>query len=132
MEMSKDHFNSLDHIIGVDDAGRKWELSPGTIKNYCSEGRLIAKKMGKTWIIDQNQPDPRRKVETELLEITSDYNSILSSQLSQYEKDRAYAELMTKMEKKYHVPIFKDKTYEKNNPLVIELYRRISMSRDSL
>lgn len=130
--MSKNSFNSLDHVIGVDDAGRKWKLSPGTIKNYCSEGRLVAKKMGKTWIIDQNQPDPRRKIEPELLEITSEYNRILSSQLNQYEKDKAYAGIMTKMEQKYYIPIFKDNTYEKNNSSLMELYRRISISRDSL
>lgn len=44
----------LNHIIGVDEASRMLNLSPGTVKNYCAEGKIIAKKIGKTWVIDKN------------------------------------------------------------------------------
>lgn len=48
----------LESVIGVEEAAEKWGLSPGTVKNYCAEGRIIAKKIGKTWVIDANQPNP--------------------------------------------------------------------------
>lgn len=48
----------LESVIGVEEAAEKWGLSPGTVKNYCAEGRVIAKKIGKTWVIDANQPNP--------------------------------------------------------------------------
>ncbi len=131
-EMTENHFNSLDYILGADDAARKWNLSPGTIKNYCSEGRLIAKKVGKTWVIDRNQPDPKRRIQMELIEITSRYNRVLSSQRDQYEKDKAYAAIMTDMEKQFQIPMMKDEGYEKDHSDILDLYRRISMSRESL
>lgn len=51
---------SLDNIIGVDEASKLWGLSPGTIKNYCADGKIIAKKIGKTWVIDKTQDNPSR------------------------------------------------------------------------
>ncbi|MDR9852908.1 type I-C CRISPR-associated protein Cas8c/Csd1 [Paenibacillus sp. VCA1] len=51
--------HDLDNVIGVEEASELWGLSPGTIKNYCAEGRISAKKIGKTWVIDKNQNNPR-------------------------------------------------------------------------
>lgn len=48
----------LDNIMGVNEASELWGLSPGTIKNYCAEGRIKAKKIDNRWIIDKNQPNP--------------------------------------------------------------------------
>lgn len=53
--------NSLDNVMGVDEASELWKLSPGYIKNLCADGKLKAKKIGKTWIIDKNQPHPSKK-----------------------------------------------------------------------
>lgn len=50
----------LDNIIGVEEASKLWGLSPGTIKNYCAEGKIISKKIGKTWVIDKNQENPSK------------------------------------------------------------------------
>lgn len=50
----------LDRIIGVNEASELWGLSPGYIKNLCSEGKIISKKIGKTWVIDKEQPNPRK------------------------------------------------------------------------
>ncbi|MBP1970993.1 excisionase family DNA binding protein [Virgibacillus natechei] len=47
--------NSLEDIIGVEEAARILGLSPGTIKNYCASGKIEAKKIGKTWVIDKNK-----------------------------------------------------------------------------
>lgn len=48
----------LESVIGVEEAAELWGLSPGTVKNYCAEGRVFAKKIGKTWVIDKDQPNP--------------------------------------------------------------------------
>lgn len=53
--------NDLNNVIGVDEASKLWGLSAGTIKNYCAEGKVKAKKIGKTWIIDKNQENPSEK-----------------------------------------------------------------------
>jgi Helix-turn-helix domain len=49
----------LDNIMGVEEAAEMWGLAPGTVKNYCAEGKIKARKIGKTWVIDQNQDNPR-------------------------------------------------------------------------
>lgn len=48
----------LENVMGVDEAAELWGLSAGTIKNYCAEGKVEAKKIGKTWIINKNQENP--------------------------------------------------------------------------
>lgn len=52
--------NTLDNVMGVEDASDLWGLKPGTIKNYCADGIVQAKKIGKTWVIDKNQPNPKK------------------------------------------------------------------------
>ncbi|MCY9066618.1 helix-turn-helix domain-containing protein [Bacillus inaquosorum] len=54
----------LDKIIGVDEASKLWDLSPGYIKNLCAHGKLECKKIGKTWIILKDQPNPKNKTNT--------------------------------------------------------------------
>lgn len=44
----------LNNIIGVNEASEITGLSPGTVKNYCAEGKIVAKKIGQTWVIDKN------------------------------------------------------------------------------
>lgn len=48
----------LENVIGVEEAAKLWGLSPGYIKNLCAAGKLKAKKVGKTWVIDKTQPSP--------------------------------------------------------------------------
>ena len=50
--------NSLHNIIGVEEAAELWGLSAGYIKNLCADEKIIAKKIGKTWVIDKNQDNP--------------------------------------------------------------------------
>ncbi|MDB5054030.1 MAG: pPPM1a [Bacilli bacterium] len=54
--------NPLENIMGVSKAAKMWGLAPGTIKNYCAEGRIKAVKLdGKfPWVIDINQPNPSK------------------------------------------------------------------------
>lgn len=48
----------LENIIGVEEASKLWGLSPGYIKNLCAQGKIKAKKIGNTWVIDKTQPNP--------------------------------------------------------------------------
>jgi excisionase family DNA binding protein len=50
----------LENIIGVEEAAKLWGLSAGYIKNLCAEGKIKAKKIGKTWIIDKSQENPTK------------------------------------------------------------------------
>jgi ribosomal protein L36 len=51
--------STLDKIMGVEEASEIWVLSPGYIKNLCAEGKIISRKIGKTWIINKDQPNPK-------------------------------------------------------------------------
>ncbi|HDR4446685.1 TPA: helix-turn-helix domain-containing protein [Bacillus cereus] len=53
--MSKLHSETLNNVIGVDEAHSISGLSAGYIKNLCAAGKIAAKKIGKTWIIDKEQ-----------------------------------------------------------------------------
>lgn len=50
----------LENVIGVEEAARIWGLKPGYIKNLCAEGKIKAKKIGKTWVIDKTQENPAK------------------------------------------------------------------------
>lgn len=53
---------TLDNVMGVVEAAKEWEYdSPGTVKNLCATGKVIAKKIGNTWVIDKNQPNPKTR-----------------------------------------------------------------------
>ena len=45
----------LDQVIGVEEASKIWGLSPGTIKNYCAEGKIKSKKISNRWVILKEQ-----------------------------------------------------------------------------
>lgn len=51
----------LENVIGVEEAAKLWGLSPGYIKNLCADGKVKAKKIGKTWVIDKTQESPVKK-----------------------------------------------------------------------
>ena len=53
--------STLSNVIGVDEASELWNLSSGYIKNLCAERKIKSKKIGKTWIIDKDQPNPSSK-----------------------------------------------------------------------
>jgi hypothetical protein len=55
----------LNSVIGVEEAAEKWGLSAGYIKTLCAEGKIIAKKIGKTWVIDQTQEKPNADLSKE-------------------------------------------------------------------
>ena len=53
--------DALDHLISVADAAKLWGLSEGHVKNICAEGKIDAVKIGKTWVIDKRQPNPKQR-----------------------------------------------------------------------
>jgi hypothetical protein len=54
------------------------------------------------------------------------------SKSSDYRKDERLAELMTKMERQFRIPAFRNEAYEKANPDVMRVYRKISDARITL
>lgn len=49
--------------ISVDEAAKKWGVSPRSVRHYCTEGRIAqAKLLGKTWLIPEEAQKPPRKV----------------------------------------------------------------------
>lgn len=49
----------LTDIMGVEEAAKLWDLSPGYIKNLCNAGKLEAEKIGNTWVLDKHQQNPK-------------------------------------------------------------------------
>ncbi|MDR4163792.1 helix-turn-helix domain-containing protein [Bacillus paranthracis] len=44
---------TLNNVIGVNEAASILNVSPGHVKNLCAQGKIVAKKIGKTWVIDK-------------------------------------------------------------------------------
>jgi len=59
-EMIEQGINPLENIMDAEEAAELWDLSPGYIKNLCASGKVLAKKKGKTWILDKNQSNPKK------------------------------------------------------------------------
>lgn len=53
--------NCLEHIMSVEEAAKAWNVSTATVKNLCMYGQAKAIKLGGTWVIDKNQPNPKKK-----------------------------------------------------------------------
>jgi len=58
------------------------------------------------------------------------YEAIHQSNLTDDQKGRKYADLMTEMEQVYKIPMIRNEAWEQENRKVIALYRKISMSRN--
>jgi hypothetical protein len=52
--------STLNQIMGVEEAAERWNLAPGYIKNLCNSNKVHAVKIGKTWVLDKNQPNPKQ------------------------------------------------------------------------
>ncbi len=46
--------SDLYNVIGVNEAASILNVSPGHIKNLCAQGKIVAKKIGNTWVIDRS------------------------------------------------------------------------------
>lgn len=53
------------NYISVSDAALKWNVSERSVRNYCSNGRIIGAVLeGKTWKIPADAEKPKRKKRT--------------------------------------------------------------------
>ena len=48
-------YEVLDNFISVNEAASIINASPGYVKNLCARGKIVAKKIGKTWVIDRSK-----------------------------------------------------------------------------
>lgn len=51
--------NVLDQIMGVKEAGEMWGLSADRVKGLCQSKEVKCKKIGNSWVLDKNQPNPK-------------------------------------------------------------------------
>lgn len=51
--------NPLKHIMGTEEASERWGLTQDHIKRLCRDGKVKAVRIGKTWVLDRNQPNPK-------------------------------------------------------------------------
>ncbi|MFE6708718.1 helix-turn-helix domain-containing protein [Bacillus thuringiensis] len=47
--------SDLYNVIGVNEAASILNVSPGHIKNLCAQEKIVAKKIGNTWVIDRSR-----------------------------------------------------------------------------
>lgn len=50
--------NPLDQIMGTEEAAERWGLTQDHIKRLCRNGKVVARLIGKTWILAKEQPNP--------------------------------------------------------------------------
>lgn len=48
----------LDNIIGTDEAALLWGCHADHVKRLCRTGKVICKRIGKTYILLKDQPNP--------------------------------------------------------------------------
>lgn len=60
------------------------------------------------------------------------FKRIMVTTDSDSQKDLDLARLMTDMETVFQIPMMANSAYKKNNPEVMSLYRRVSMSRRTI
>ena len=53
--------NILDQIMGVREAADMWGLSPDRVKGLCQSGEVKARKIGNSWVLLKDQPNPKRR-----------------------------------------------------------------------
>jgi len=51
--------HQLNQIMGTEEASKLWDLSQDHIKRLCRDGKLQCVQIGKTWVLDRNQPNPK-------------------------------------------------------------------------
>ena len=59
---------SLDHVISVKEAAERWGLSAGYVKNLCNKGEVVCKKIGRDWVLDANQANPKEASQSSKME----------------------------------------------------------------
>ncbi|MCI0766049.1 helix-turn-helix domain-containing protein [Bacillus sp. TL12] len=45
----------FENVIGIHEAARILGITSGHVKNLCADGKIVAKKIGRTWVIDRSR-----------------------------------------------------------------------------
>lgn len=53
-------FEVLENVIGVQEAAELWGMSADHVKKLARDRQIYAKLIGKTWVIDKYQDNPRK------------------------------------------------------------------------
>lgn len=53
--------NPLDQIMGVQEAAKLWGLSPDRVKGLCQASKVEARKIGNSWVLLKDQPNPKQR-----------------------------------------------------------------------
>jgi hypothetical protein len=53
--------NPLNEIMSTEEASKTWGVHQDHVKRLCREGKVICRKIGKTYILQKNQPKPGMK-----------------------------------------------------------------------
>lgn len=48
-------------IITVDEAAKEWEVTTRTVRNWCENGLIEAKKLNREWAVLKGQDKPTTK-----------------------------------------------------------------------
>ncbi|MCM3134596.1 helix-turn-helix domain-containing protein [Paenibacillus polysaccharolyticus] len=52
--------NIMSQLMQTEEASELWGLSQGYIKNLCANGDVIAEKIGRSWLLLRDQPNPKQ------------------------------------------------------------------------
>lgn len=54
--------NILDNLImSIEEAAELWGVSTRTVRNWCDDELIVAKKLSREWAIMREQPKPKLK-----------------------------------------------------------------------
>jgi len=65
----------------------------------------------------------------ELMIFSNRFNEIINSSSSDDIKDQRLANLMSDLERAYHIPFLRDEEFEKKHPRLMKFYRSVSYAR---
>lgn len=55
-----DSDSPLFRVMDIAEASELWGLSQPHIKLLCSKGEVICRKVGRIWLLEKDQPNPRK------------------------------------------------------------------------
>lgn len=52
---------AINNVMDAEEAAAAWGISMTHVKTLCAQGKIIARKAGRFWIIEKSQPNPRQR-----------------------------------------------------------------------
>ena len=53
--------DTLDDIMSPEEAGTLWGCTGDHVRHLCQDGAILAKKIGKQWVVQRSQPNPLQR-----------------------------------------------------------------------